>query len=232
MLGLSPRDAIVGLSPRADDADSRLRSLAVGLPRRRVDLETALSVRPQVVVRYWGGDPRLVAAVQKRGVKVVTIDEASDFQGVRANVRKVAAALGQPARGEALIRQMDVRLARAAGAWRGRSVLYLTPGGVTTGSGTLVDAILRAAGLRNAEPRAGYHTVSLEELVLRPPDTVVLGFFDSVQASGDSWGIGRHRVLQRAARERAVASLPGAYLGCPDWGAAEAAERLAAQAPR
>ncbi|MDB5467845.1 MAG: hypothetical protein JWQ46_2607, partial [Phenylobacterium sp.] len=39
-----------------------------------------------------------------------------------------------------------------------------------------------------------------------------------------------HEVLQRVVRERAAASLPGSMLGCPDWGAAEAAELLAAQA--
>ncbi|WP_308238413.1 ABC transporter substrate-binding protein [Phenylobacterium sp. J367] len=227
----APRAAIVGLSTRADDADSLLRARAAGLPRRRVDLESAIAVRPQVVVRYWGGDPRLVAALEARGVRVVTIDEAADFAGVRANIRKVAQALAQPARGEALVRDMDGRLARARGAWGGDSVLYLTPSGVTAGPGTLVDATLAAAGLTNAETRPGYQTVSLEGLALDPPKRVVLGFFDSFQAAGDAWGPGRHRVLKRVARERAVASLPGATLSCPFWGAAEAAEILAAAAP-
>lgn len=231
VLALSPREAIVGLSTRADDADSHLRARAAGLPRRRVDLETAIAVRPQVVVRYWGGDPRLVGALARRGVRIVTIDEATDFAGVRANIRKVAAALAEGARGEALVRDMDRRLVRAAGAWRGERALYLTPSGVTAGPGTLVDAVLTAAGLRNAETRPGYQTVSLEGLALAPPDRVVLGFFDSAQASGDAWGPGRHRVLKRVARERAVASLPGSTLSCPFWGAAEAAERLAQRAP-
>lgn len=232
MLALSPREAIVGLSTRADDADSRLRALSHGLPKRRVDLESALAVRPQVVVRYWGGEPRLVNALEKRGVRVVTIGDASNFADVRANVRHVAASLDAKPAGEAVIARMDQRLARSAGAWRGASALYLTPGGATTGSGTLVDAILRGAGMANAEARPGYQTVSLENLALSPPKAVVLGFFDTFQLAGDSWGLGRHRILQRVARERAVASLPGSMLGCPDWSAAEAVELLAAKAPR
>lgn len=222
----------MGLSTRADDADSRLRDLARGLPRRRVDLESALATRPQVVVRYWGGDPRLVAALEKRGVRVVTIGEASDFSAVRANIRRVAAALDARPGGDALVATMDARLAHAANAWKGARALYLTPGGVTAGRGTLVDAILRAAGMTNAETRAGYRTVSLEALAMHPPGAVVLGFFDTFQLAGDSWGMGRHEVLQRVVDERAVASLPGSMLGCPDWSAAEAAERLAARAPR
>jgi len=232
VLALSPRQAIVGLSTRADDADSRLRALARGLPKRRVDLESALAVRPDVVVRYWGGDPRLIAALERRGVRVVTIPEAQGFDDVRASIRHVAASLGRDAAGEALVARMDAHLAAGRGAWRGASAVYLTPSGVTTGPGTLVDAVLRAAGMTNAETRPGYHMVSLEQLALDPPQAVVLGFFDTFQLAGDTWGMGRHRVLQRVARERAVASLPGAMLGCPDWGAAEAAALLAAGARR
>jgi iron complex transport system substrate-binding protein len=231
VLALSPREAIVGLSTRADDADSRLRALANGLPQRRVDLETALAARPQVVVRYWGGDPRLVRAVSARGAKVVQIDEATDFAGVRANIRKVAAALGRQAAGEALVADMDTRLARAAGAWGGLRGLYLTPGGVTAGSGTLVGAIMAAAGMANAETRAGFQTLSLEQMALDPPAAVVLGFFDTVQAT-DAWAVGRHAVIRRIAKRRTVANLSGALLGCPDAGAAFAAERLAEQARR
>lgn len=231
VLALSPREAIVGLSTRADDADSRLRAFAVGLPRRRVDLETALAVRPQVVIRYWGGDPRLIGALAKRGVRVITLGDAHDFGGVRANVRRVSAALDRRPSGETLIARMDGRLARAVGAWGGAKALYLTPGGATAGPGTLVDAILRAAGMTNAETRAGFQTVSLEALALRPPTALVLGFFDTFQLAGDTWGVGGHRILRTAVRERAVASLPGSMLGCPDWSAAEAVERLASRAP-
>ena len=232
VLALSPRATIAGLSTRADDPDSRLRALAAGLPRRRVDLESALAADPQLVVRYWGGDPRLVRALERRGVAVVTLGDATDFADVRRNIRAVAAALDRRPQGEALVAEMDRRLARAAGAWRGARALYMTPGGVTAGSRTLVDAVLTAAGMTNVERRPGYQSVSLEQLALDPPKAVVLGFFDTFQLAGDNWGPGRHQVLRRVARERAVASLPGPMLGCPDWGAAEAADLLASQAPR
>jgi iron complex transport system substrate-binding protein len=232
VLALSPREAVVGLSTRADDADSRLRQLAEGLPRRRADLESALAAQPQVVVRYWGGEPRVLGALEARGVRVITIEEAGDFAGIRANIRRVAAALDRHQQGEALVARMDRRLSQAAGAWKGRPVLYLTPGGVTAGPGTLVDAILRAAGLTNLETRRGYNTVSLEALALRPPEAVVLGFFDTFQLAGASWSLGGHRVFRRVVEERAVASLSGELLGCPDWSAAEAVRRLAAEAPR
>jgi iron complex transport system substrate-binding protein len=232
VLALSPRAAIVGLSPRADDADSRLRAQAAGLPKRRATLEAALAARPDVVLRTWGGDPRLLAALRARGVQVVSLDGAPDFAGIRADIRAAAFALQQPAAGEALIAGMNAKLAASIGAWGGTRAVYLTPGGATAGPGTLPDAILVAAGMTNAETRPGFRLITLERLAARPPRAVVFGFFDTFQLTGDHWGVGRHRVLRRLMDERAVARLPGELLGCADWSAAEAVARLASEAPR
>src|SRR5690606_28603150 len=119
VMALAPRTAIVGVSPRADDPDSHLRARAAGLPRLRPTLESMLAARPDVVVRYWGGEPRLVARLKERGVQVVEIEDATDFDGVRANVRRVAGALGQAAAGEQLVADMDRRLAAVTGRDRG-----------------------------------------------------------------------------------------------------------------
>lgn len=232
VLALSPRQSIVGISTRADDADSLLAARARGLPMRRVDLETALSTRPQLVVRTYGGDARLVRALESRGVRVLTLEDAVDFAGIRDNLRSVGAAVGAEHGAAAMIADMDARLARSASAWKGRSALYLTPGGFSAGPGTLADAILRAAGLVNAERRRGFVEVPLERLVLDPPQAVVTAFFDTQLANGAGWSPGRHALMRRVVREHAVASLPGALIACPNWGAAEAVELLAAKAPR
>lgn len=231
VLALSPRQAIVGLSPRALNADSRLAALARGLPLRRVDAETALAARPQVVVRYWGGDGALLSLMTRRGARIVTIEDAADFDGVRRNVRAVGEALGQPAAAAALIARMDRQLTEARGAWAGRPALYLTSGGATAGPGTLINAILAAAGLRNIETRPGFRAVSLEALVLHPPDAVVEGFFDQASQASVRWGPGRHGVLRRLTRGRALVSLPGSLIGCPAWFAADAAGMVARAAP-
>jgi iron complex transport system substrate-binding protein len=226
VLALSPRPAIVGLSPRVGDADSYLRGLSAGLPRRRASPEAILVARPDVVVRYWGGDPDLVRQIERRGARVVQIDEATDFAGVRANVRRVAAALEQAPRGEALIARMDAQLRSGSGRPRG-SALYMTPGGVTAGPGTLIDAMLTAAGYRNLAAAPGYRTVPIEQLVLNPPDAFVLGFFDNAYLARQHWAAGGNRLLQKLIRERTVSSLDGAVLGCPAWFAGDAVQALA-----
>ncbi|CAN5558489.1 ABC transporter substrate-binding protein [soil metagenome] len=232
VLALAPRETVVGLSPRSDAPDSFLRVQAKGLPQRRTTIESVLGARPDVVVRQWGGDARLTAAMSRRGIRAISLDDASDFDGVRANVRKVAVALNRQAAGEALLARMDDKLARAAGAGRGRGAFYLTPGGYTAGPNTMIDAMLRAAGFTNDATQPYFSPAPLEQLVLAPPKAVVLGFFDLTRAGADRWGPGRHAALRKATRGRVIASLPGAMLGCSAWFAADGAQALARATPR
>ena len=232
VLALAPRASIVGLSARADDLDSYMRGRAAGLPVRRATTESVLAIRPDLVVRYWGGDARLDAALTRRGIRVVKIEEAADFKGVRANVRAISTALGHPAEGEALVARMDARLERARGAWKGAPALYFTPSGFTTGPGSLVDAMMRAAGMTNLATGSTWKPIPLERLVMNPPQAFVLGFFDSFAVAMQRWGPGRHSALRKRLAGRTAASLPSAILGCPAWFAADGADLLARAAPR
>lgn len=215
-------DATLALSPRADDPDSWMKMEAAHHRRVRPTLEAAIAFKPDVVVRYWGGEPRLLAALERRGVRVLTIDDATTMQGVQDNIAKVAAGFGQGQRGEILSAAMQARLAQASSSGAGpSSAMYLTPGGFTAGSGTLVDAILKAAGFSNLAGSPGYAPVSIERVALSPPRRFILGFFDLFRS--DWRGPGRHPVVQRAANGRVAARLPAAALTCPAWFAADAA---------
>ena len=223
-------DAELALSPRADDPDAWLREEAAGRRRVRPTLEAAIAFKPDVVVRYWGGEPRLLARLTSSGARIITIEDATDFNGVRDRIRVVADGLDVPERGESLIARMNRTLQAAApdGGTAAGTALYLTAGGFTAGKGTLVDAILGAAGFANAAATPFFAPVSVERIALFPPARFVLGFFD--QARGDWRGPGRHPVVRRAARGRVAASLPAAALTCPAWFAADAAAMLKAGA--
>lgn len=231
VLALAP-DADIALSPRADDPDAWLRQQADGHKRLRPTLEAAVGFQPDVVVRYWGGEPRLLTALTQHGIKVVTIDDAIDLEGVRRNIRTVARDLGQAERGQALERQMDGKLAKAAPVKRAAEApgaVYLTSGGFTAGPGTLIDAMMRAAGFRNLTAAPGFGALSVERIAMNPPVRFVLGFFDQLRA--DLRGPGRHPVVARAAEGRTAARLPAATLTCPAWFAADAVEMMAKGRP-
>ena len=218
---------IAGLSYRADDADSYLGAQAARLPLRRASTESVLASGATIVVRYWGGDELMARRLAGQGIRVVKIDDARDFTGVRADIRRVAAALGNPAGGEALVARMDAELRAAKGAWRGERALYLTPGGFTAGRDTLVGAMVAAAGLANAAPSSGFAPLSLERIVAEPPARFVLGFFDPGSMAVQRWSMGRHHALRRVMAGRTLAVLPAAILGCPAWFAADGAHDLA-----
>lgn len=229
VLALAP-DADLYLSPRADDPDAWLRAEATGRRRVRPTLETALTIRPDIVVRSWGGDPRLLRMLDARGIRVVQIGDAATFSDVRRNTREVAIALGRTDAGRQLVRQMDqtlleARRSRSRSDHVERSALYLTAGGFTAGQGTLIDAILGAAGYANSAHFSGFGPMSVERMVMAPPTHFVLGFFDQIRS--DWRGAGRHPVARRTMRGRIVADLPAAALTCPAWFVADAARMVA-----
>lgn len=231
VLALAPH-AELALSPRADDPDAWLRREAAGYRRLRPTLEAAVGFRPDVVVRYWGGEHRLLTALEQRGVKVITINDAVDLEGVRQNIRTAARDLGQVERGRRLEQQMDAKLARAAPdgqTTKAPGAVYLTSGGFTSGPGTLMDAMMRAAGFRNLTAAPGFGAVSVEQIALNPPARFILGFFDQLRA--DLRGPGRHPVVRHAAEGRTAARLPAASLTCPAWFAADAVAMMAEGRP-
>lgn len=224
VLALAP-DAVLALSPRADDPDSFHREQAAGRRRVRPTLEAAVGFRPDVVVRQWGGDARLVAALRARGVRVVEIGPVEDFDAIRAETLKVARELGRGARGARLAADMDRRLDRIGRGAGGQPVQYMTAAGWTAGEGTLVHSVLEAAGLTNVETGAGYRPLSLEGLALDPPGRFVLAFFD--RTGSDRRGVGRHPVVEEAVREAGFDPLPSALIACGGPHSVAAAERLA-----
>lgn len=220
VLALAP-DAALALSPRADDPDSTLAKEAAKRLRIRPSLEGAISFKPDVVVRYWGGDARLLARLERTGVTVVTIDDARDFAGIERNIQQVADAVQQPQRGADMIAQMQAKLEKAKGGGGGKQAVYLTASGFTAGPNTLIDRIMNAAGFRNGTQHEGYQAIGLERVLMQPPLFFVRGFFRHAYA--DWRGVGRHPALARVMRDKTSIDLRSGTLTCPAWFAADAA---------
>jgi iron complex transport system substrate-binding protein len=93
-----------------------------------------------------------------------------------------------------------------------------------------MDAMIRAAGFRNLDARAGYGAISLERMVMAPPSLIATGFYDQEMAAYERWSIGREGPLRRLIASRATVALPGAILTCPAWFVADGSAALAAWA--
>lgn len=225
VLALADPEQILGVSVQADDAHSALRHRAAGYRQVRDAAEDVLALDPDLVLRSYGGGARAQAFYARLGVPVFDLGYANDFDAIRATIRRTAQALGHPARGEALIAEMDAKLEAAARGPR-LNALYLTPSGVTSGAGTMVHEILSAANLANAAAQdgaVGWRALPLEQLALERPELVVTAFFDDGSAPKDSWAVSDHPVFQRLAGRTSQVALDGALTACGAWFMADAA---------
>lgn len=227
VLKLVDRDRILAVSPGASQGFSYMRDAAVGLAAVRPVAEDVLVLKPDVVVRTYGGGPGAAALFARAGVRVVQVDWASDLGDVLVNVQRVADELGVPRRGAELAANMKSRLAAITGGSGGPRALYVTPAGVTAGPGTLIHEMLTAAGLTNFQDAAGWHPIPLEHLAFDQPDLVAAGFFDTMAHLTGAWSSTRHPVARRQLGDRDVVFLKGAWIACGGWFVMDAIEALA-----
>ena len=229
VLGLADRERILALSPDAGADFSYLRDEAAGLPTVRPRSEDVLALRPDLVVRNYGGGPRAAAFFERAGVPVLQIDFAPDIEAVRNRIRHAAEALEVPDRGEALSAEMDARLARARAAAPGADTLYLAPSGVAAGAGTFVDHLIAAAGLDNFSDEMGWRSIPLERLVYETPDIYAVPRFERTNHNM-IWTPFRHPVAVRSVQAGRSVPIDGATTSCGAWFLADAVEALAAGA--
>ncbi|MBN9564205.1 MAG: ABC transporter substrate-binding protein [Alphaproteobacteria bacterium] len=172
MLVMLAPDQVAALSPLARDPTlSIVAKQAASMPVTRASAEAVLRLHPDLVLAAPYGAQTTLGLLEEQGIKVQRIDLPTDFSGIRAQTRKLAALLGVPARGEALIATMDAKLAALKPPDHPVRALVWQPRGYTAGPGSLADAVLRAAGLTDIGTG---RQVGLEALLQLRPDLLVL----------------------------------------------------------
>jgi len=230
VLALADRDQIAALSHGATRDDSYFRDRAHGIRQVRADLEDVLPLRPDLIVRNWGGPWDAARVYARFHVPVLQVGDVHDFPAARSDLLHAAHGLGREQRGAALARDLDHRLARLA-ALRPSApppVLYVSSGGAVAGSGVMLNAVIEAAGGRNGWRGESWSVLPLESFVHTPPALVATGFLDSGRTRMNAWSPSRHPVFQRMiARTQRVDLKPGA-ISCEAWTSIDAAEQIAA----
>ena len=175
LLALLAPAQVAALSPLArDPALSVVAAQAARMPWVRADAEAVLALRPALVLAGVYGAQSVVAVLKQHGVRVVQVAEPDSFDAVAAEVNGVAAALGVPQAGAAMVAAMRTRLAAVAQREngenkRGTAVLWGARG-FSSGPGSFGDAVLRAAGYRNVGTGGA---MGIEALAAHPPDVLV-----------------------------------------------------------
>lgn len=232
LVDLVPRKRIRALSHLATDPSvSAIADKARGLATTRGDPEEVVRFNPDLVIAGTFTTKATTSLLTRLGLRVLVMPLAQNFDGIRLAVRTIAAAVGEPDRGAAVIAKFDrklLELSRQQQADARPTALVYGVSGATAVPGTLADAVLNAAGLHNAavdRQMSAAATLPLELLVAQPPQLIVLvGAGDEYRSpAADNL---RHPVLRQLLQERANIRIPRALWLCGSPRVADAVARL------
>ncbi len=232
LIALADKRQIVALTRYARDPSlSFYAAKAKDYPISQDQAEAVLALQPDLVIAspYRAADS---LALLKGRVRIFDMASAESFDEVVQQTRQIAAVIGQPERGEALIRSMRARV-EAAGR---RPVLGVAAnyqrGGFIMGPATLMDDLMTRAGLTNLARRgATLGRLSLEQIVQARPDFLILG--DGASAGQDEGSLSLdHPALAAAVPERHRLHIPSALVTCGGPSYPAALERLQAETDR
>jgi iron complex transport system substrate-binding protein len=232
---LLPRQRIAALSFLAADRHPVVSTIAdqvQGIPLVANSAEAVLASRPDAVVLMEGSSAGVRNVLKAAKIPVIDVAWPNTLAEIPAITRRLAAALGVPARGEALVAEMDRRLAavRAAAPRPAVTALLYEANGYTV-SGGITGALMAEAGLVNMAPQmrpTRQSTVPIETVVAKAPELLIFngraGIVDSRARQ-----VLEHPALRRLPKTHATwLSLNG--LLCPGPWSVEAAERFSAAA--
>ncbi len=236
LIQLVPRERIAALTTLAADRNvSAIADQVTGLPLIAGGAEEVLALDADLILASPYAATPTVDLLRRLGKRVELVPFATDFDGIRASVRQVAAAVEEPARGDALVARFDAALASArTSVRRWPEALVYQVNGLVSGTGSLADAALRAAGLTNQARRHGTAVgarVALESIVALPPDLVVLAQGTTTYRTVVSDNL-RHPALARVMADKAGVELPMPLWLCGSPRTADAVGILAAARSR
>lgn len=148
-----------------DPAESPLWHAARRYRRNDGSLLSVAALRPDLVVTMGGGARDRLRIAERLGIPTLDLPFAQSLDDVVVSIRRVAAALGRPAAGEALARRIAALRATAPASLA--DTIWLGGGGRTVSATGLEAQWMALAGMRQ-RTMAG-DRVGLETLLVRPP---------------------------------------------------------------
>jgi len=183
LFALDLEDEVVGVTDHCDYPEEALDVPSVG-GYFTTNLEAIISRDPDIV--FTDGHDPVCALLEEVGVTMIVL-QPSDIAGIFADIELVGEIAGKEAEAEELIDDMKAHMvsicAATSGATGEPTVFYEVDASNpaqpwTAGSGTFVDTLITLAAGENiasASGIQGWDTLSLEEIIARDPDMIILG---------------------------------------------------------
>jgi iron complex transport system substrate-binding protein len=237
LLALADPGQIASLSVYATDPDlSTVVAEAAAFPHHAASAESVVALAPDLVLagRFTKRDTRDM--LTRLGYRLELLDAPRSIADSEKQIGRVAALLGHPDRGAALIANIEAARARAAAAApsvKPTAANYQRRGYVA-GSDTLMSELLGIAGFADAGGKLAGRTggfVPLEKVVASPPDYIVVASAD-LAAHDEGSALLAHPALMSLYPENRRIVLPPKLTVCGGPSLPLALDRVASEAHR
>ncbi len=184
VMGLGELKKLIAVNELADDpVSSNIVRQARQIERKvkNPSQEEVLAMQPDLVITYAWSNPEVVENIRTFGINVLVLKTPVTIDDIKKNVRTIAAALGLPQQGEALVGAMEERLrqvrAKTQRRQTRREVVLLSLMNTYGGAGCIYDEMCREAGVINGIAAAGLRSgqaLTKEMLILIDPDVLIM----------------------------------------------------------
>jgi iron complex transport system substrate-binding protein len=235
VLALADPGQIAGLSPyAADPMVSTMAEKARNFRRLGWQAESVIPLDPDLVLVGYSWERALTQRLLRAlGFRLVAVDVVADLAGAHAQIREVAALVGHPERGEALIAQIETARTRMVQERAQATALLIGNGGYTVGPKSLAAALMAEAGFQPPPGApAGYGGfIPLEKLIMLRPDFLIISSYVE-KPDGQGALYLTHPALEELYPPRQRLILPSRYTLCGGPSLIAAFDYLADMIPR
>jgi iron complex transport system substrate-binding protein len=202
LLMLAAPGQIVSVTHLAQQpAESTLWRRARAYRRNDGSLLSVASMRPDLVLTMGGGARDRVGIAKRLGIRTVDLPFPQSISDIETSIAKVAAALGRRDAGSGLMQQLRA-LKQTAPLFRADTI-WLGGGGRSAAADGLTAQWMALAGLRQRSLVGD--RVSLEQLLVRPPQVLLRSDYRSGQFSGEQRWL-RHPLARGTGKSRTIAT--------------------------
>jgi iron complex transport system substrate-binding protein len=186
LLSLVDKTRMIAVTSLAADGEvSNVADQVADIPKLTMNVETIISLRPDIVLVANWSDPAQVKQLRDAGVVVYSMASGLSVPSIKEKIERLAMLTGEVEKGRQIVLQMDARLAAVtekistlAPEKRPRVMDYATWGSAQ-GKGSSWDEIIRRAGLVDAVAELsadewGQVPLSKEKILQIDPDLLVL----------------------------------------------------------
>ncbi|VVT02339.1 ABC transporter substrate-binding protein [Sphingomonas sp. EC-HK361] len=177
LLRFAAPDRIAAISRYSQDPAATSIDLETARKFRGVagTAEEVIALKPALVLTSSFTPAATRRAYARAGLRLLSLDAPATIAASEAQVMQIADAIGEPAKGRAMVAEIEASVTPQPSGQEPSALLFIG-GNLVNGSGTLLDAMMRRAGFRNAAADYGLAftgTLPTETIVRRPPDIVI-----------------------------------------------------------